>query len=308
MKKKFLQGFAITAMTAALAACGGDGGSDEAATGTVSVGMTDAPVDSVQEVNVTVTGLVLQPAGDGGERRTFTLDEPAHINLLDLQNGDIQQLVTDEEVVAGDYSWMRLELADDTIDNFSVVPDGGGEHPLTVPSGQQRGLQTSGFTVPAGGVVNFTIDFDVRKSLTEKSGNEYILRPTLRLTDNSEVGKISGSIDSTLVSIACADNPTEMGPSVYAGNVYIYTGEDATVDDYGSDNEPLVSVPVDASSADKTYTAAFLPEGNYTVSYSCDIEDQDADGNEVDEDITFYGTQNATVAAGETTTVDFVSP
>ncbi|ROT95989.1 DUF4382 domain-containing protein [Marinobacter sp. R17] len=306
MKKKFVQGFAISAMTAALAACGGGGSSDDgAATGTVSVGMTDAPVDSVQEVNVTVTGLVLQPSGDGGERRTFTLDEPAHINLLNLQNGNIAQLVTNEEVQAGDYNWMRLELAEDTIDNFSVVPDGGGEYALKVPSGQQRGLQTSGFTVPAGGTANFTIDFDVRKSLTEKSDNEYILRPTLRLTDNTEVGTISGSVDPTLVSTACSDT---VDTSVYAGNVYIYSGADATTDDYGSDNEPMVSVPVDTSSGDNSYTAAFIPEGDYTVSYTCDMEEQDADGNEIDEDIAFHDTQNATVTAGETTTVDFVNP
>lgn len=83
-------------------------------------------------------------------------------------------------------------------------------------------------------------------------------------------------------------------------------GTDVTPDDYGSDNEPLVSVPVDGSTGDNTYTAAFVPQGDYTVSYSCDMEEQDVDGNEIDEDdITFYDTQNASVTAGETTTVDF---
>lgn len=304
MKMKLVQGFTITAMTAALAACGGGGSSDDAAaTGTMSVGMTDAPVDSVEEVNVTVTGLVLQPAGDGGERRTFALDEPTHVNLLDLQNGSIEQLVTDEEVAAGEYAWMRLELAEDTIDNFSVVDD-GNTYDLKVPSGQQRGLQTSGFTVPAGGTVNFTIDFDVRKSLTEKSDNEFILRPTLRLTDNAEVGTISGAVDPTLAATACDGNTVDT--TEFAGNVYVFTGTDVTPDDYGSDNEPLVSVPVDGSTGDNTYTAAFVPQGDYTVSYSCDMEEQDVDGNEIDEDdITFYDTQNASVTAGETTTVNF---
>ncbi|WP_165857480.1 DUF4382 domain-containing protein [Marinobacter sp. JSM 1782161] len=300
MNKSLVQGFTVTALAAALAACGGSGsGGDDEATGTVSVGLTDAPVDDALEVNVTVTGVVLQPAGDG-ERRTFELDEPAYINLLDLQNGDVEALVTDEEVVAGEYSWMRLQLAEESIENFSVVLDNnGGEYALGVPSGQQRGLQTSGFTVPAGGTVNFTIDFDVRKSLAYRSGpGDYLLRPTLRLVDNAEVGTLTGSVDSTTLSTECAD------ASTFAGNVYIHSGADVTPDDIGSGVEPLTVAPVDASTGENTFIAAFLPSGEYTVSYSCDLETQDADGFAVDDDVTFVGTQNATVNAGETTSVE----
>ncbi len=50
------------------------------------------------------------------------------------------------------------------------------------------------------------------------------------------------------------------------------------------------------------YTAAFLVEGEYTVSYTCDPDD-----NEAAEELTFIGTRNVTVTAESQTTVDFVA-
>ena len=76
-------------------------------------------------------------------------------------------------------------------------------------------------------------------------------------------------------------------------------------DDIGSGNEPLVVAPVDDNGT-YTYTAAFIPAGEYTVSYTCGddlIEDDQEQPS--DDDITFVGAQNVTVIAGETVTADF---
>lgn len=63
MKYTLIKSFGITALAATVAACGGGGsGSDSESTGTMSLDLTDAPVDNVSEVNLTVTGVVLQPA------------------------------------------------------------------------------------------------------------------------------------------------------------------------------------------------------------------------------------------------------
>ncbi|MFW5825790.1 MAG: DUF4382 domain-containing protein, partial [Marinobacter sp.] len=197
MKYLFIKSFGITALAAAIAACGGGSSSDSGSTGTMSLDLTDAPVDNVSEVNLTVTGVVLQPAE--GERISFSVDHPERLtdlNLLSLQDGQVESLLSDQSLPAGEYEWMRLELGD--AEGFTVV-DSGGEHPLFVPSGAQRGLQTSGFVIPEGGSADFTIDFDVRKSLAYNPGpGRYVLRPTLRLVDNVEVGEIAGTIDSTL--------------------------------------------------------------------------------------------------------------
>ncbi|MFN2360008.1 MAG: DUF4382 domain-containing protein [Marinobacter sp.] len=277
----------------ALAACGGDGSSSSGETGSVSVGLTDAPVDSAQEVNIEVTALVLQPSD--GERSRFELEFPEPINLLDLQGGAFEALISDEEVPAGDYNWMRIELGDDN----TVVIDDGGSHPLTTPSA--RGIQTSGFTVPAGGEVSFTIDFDVRKSLVNPVGQEgYKLKPVLRLVDNSETGTIEGTVSSTLISQECGDALT---PD-FSGNVYVHEGA-VEPDDIGSENEPMVAAPVNEN-GEYTYTAAFIPAGDYTISYTCgdDLIEDDL-GDPSDDDINFADAQPVTVVAEETVTVDF---
>jgi hypothetical protein len=93
----------VVGFTGVLAACGSDGSSSSAGeTGSVSVGLTDAPVDSAQAVNIEVTALVLQPSD--GERSRFELEFPKPINLLDLQGGAFETLISDEEVPAGDYT------------------------------------------------------------------------------------------------------------------------------------------------------------------------------------------------------------
>lgn len=157
----------------------------------------------------------------------------------------------------------------------------GGQKTLFVPSGAQTGLKlVSGFSVPEGGSANFTIDFDARKSIVNPQGGQadYYLKPTLRLIDNSEAGTIVGTVDaSTVIQTECAD------PSTYTGMVYVYQNSGVTPDDLGSGNEPLVAVPVsdEEDPGVYTYKAAFLAEGDYTVSYSCSTDD-----NEIDEDLT----------------------
>lgn len=283
--KRSIRFFTVSALAAGIAACGGSGdGISTGSTGTASFDLTDAAVDSVREVNITVVAVELQPVD--GDSLSFDVENPENledINLLDLQNGEIEDLISNQELPAGEYEWIRLKLGDES--TFSVIDDQGRSNDLFVPSGDQRGLQTSGFVVPAGGSVSFTIDFDVRKSLINPPGlNRYLLKPVLRLVDNSEVGTISGSIDSTLLASACTESG--FNPSVYAGTVYVHSGHEITPDDLGSDNEPVVAVSVDTDTFE--YSASFLPAGDYTVSYTCDKDElQDADGNPINEDLTF---------------------
>ena len=297
MKYPLIKTFGIAALAAAVAACGGSGSdSSTDSTGTMSLDLTDAPVDNVSEVNITIIGVELQPAN--GDRISFEVDNPdvrTDLNLLSLQGGAVEALLVDQELPAGEYEWMRLKLGDGS--TFTVL-DSEGEKTLFVPSGAQRGLQTSGFTVPAGGNVDFTIDFDVRKSLAYNPGpDRYILRPTLRLVDNVEVGEIAGTVDSTLISTACGSDDTKP----YPGSVYIFSGADEIPDDIGGENEPLVTVPVNQETFG--FIAAFIPAGDYTVSYTCDEDNiTDESGSSVDDTLMFYGTEpGVTVEAGATT-------
>lgn len=286
--------FAVLAVSSlGLAAC--NGGSDSAAvtTGNVTFALTDASVDGVTAVNITVTGLELKPAS--GATQTITFDQPMHLNLLDLRDGKTANLILQKPLPAGDYNWVRLDL--DTSQQ-TVQTSVGGTQSLTIPSGAETGLKlVRGFTVPSGGNINFVLDFNVRKSLVEASGN-YMLKPTLRIVDESTAGAITGTVDvGTLEStLGCSGMPTG-----YNGVVYLYSGDNATIGDYGGGNEPYLATAVtyNSTSSQYDYTLAHLPPGDYTLAYTCDVDD-----NTTAESLNYDNKGNVVVQANQTTTVN----
>ncbi|MDZ7787404.1 MAG: DUF4382 domain-containing protein [Halofilum sp. (in: g-proteobacteria)] len=84
----------VLAGSAALVACGG--GSSGDGSGSLSLGVTDAPVDSAQNVFVEFSSVTLKPAE--GEPFTIDFEEPKQIDLLDQQNGKSEILLEDERV------------------------------------------------------------------------------------------------------------------------------------------------------------------------------------------------------------------
>jgi uncharacterized protein DUF4382 len=298
MNNALIKGFGVTALAAAISACGGSGsGGDSAATGTVSFDVTDAPAMEFSNVTIAFTGISLKPAD--GEWVEFNFDQPKTWNLLELQGGLSEPLITDEEVPAGNYTQLRLLI--DTEGSYVKLEDQPDvEKSLAVPSGEQSGLKLNGdFVVAANTETDFTIDFDVRKSIVNPQGKslaDYLLKPSLRLVNNLEVGSISGEVDYTTInSTRLADD--QLADCEYEGSVYVYQGADIAPTDLNVNSEdvqPVMAVPVTDEDNDGmyTYTAAFLPAGDYTIAYSCQL-----DNNEADDDLEFQGMQNVTVIA-----------
>lgn len=286
----------LTAFAAAILLAGCGGGTP--GTGTMNLSVTDAPVDDANRVVVEFTGVELQ--AQGGERLQFTLPAPRQIDLLNLNGGGSAELLQAVGIPAGTYTFIRLQVNADGADDDSYVErTDGGISPIRIPSGDQRGLQLNGqFVVPDGGLANFIIDFDLRKSLRAPPGQNgtYLLRPTLRIANSDLVGSISGTVANGL---AAAEGCAPV--------VYVYAGSNYLPGDEGSATAPLVSalVALDEVSGDYRYTAAFLPPGNYTAAFTCDAA---LDDPEADDDIAFVTPTNATVVDGAVATVDFVAP
>ena len=306
--KRSVQLIAISTLAAGMAACGGSGSDSSASsgTGTVSFGITDAPAMDLRNVTIAFTEIRLKP--EEGQWVEFPLEGFEQVNLLDLQGGLSEPLITDEEVPAGTYTELRLSV--DT-DNPFVKREstGDSEYSLAVPSGEQSGLKLKGeFLVAADTTTNFTIDFDVRKSIVDPQGKalaDYMLKPSLRLVNNLEVGSISGQVDVALIRSTRLEDDG-VADCEYDGAVYVFSGENAETSDLNVNNEegnPLMIVPVelDDESSLYSYTAAFLPEGNYTISYSCQ-----EDNNEEDDNLDFEGTQSLEVVANQTTEAELI--
>jgi hypothetical protein len=287
----------LSGLVLMLTACGGGGGGS--ATGTLNLSLTDAPIDEAESVVVNFVGVELQPAG--GERIMFDFTAPGEmcdgdpipcmIDLTDYTDGETVPLLDGVTVPAGQYSWMRLILDE----NPGHIMINGEQSPLQIPSGAQTGLKLhSGIVVAAGSVTDYTVDFDLRKSvhLPSCDGCDYKLRPTLRLIDNLEVGTLTGMVHTDLITAECS------------GAVYVFDGTVIEPDDEDGEGlgpDPIATTRVSMDGAYR-YTVGFLPEGDYFVTFTCDA----VDDTEADEIINFEGTDTATVFAGETTEHDIV--
>ncbi|MEX2524394.1 MAG: DUF4382 domain-containing protein [Gammaproteobacteria bacterium] len=280
-----------------LSACGSGGsGSGTTNDGSFSLAVTDGPVDSAQEVWVQFDGVHIKPAE--GEEITFEF-EARGIDLLALQGDASDSLLSDETIPSGEYEWIRLSVSaelDTVFDSFIVLSDGTREE-LFIPSGGETGLKlVSGFTVAAGGAADFTIDFELRKSVTNPPGQDgVILRPALRLVDNQTVGTLRGSIASSLITQAC-ENAT-----LNDGAIYLYTGSVETASDMsGSESDPLTTALVNN---EFQYEIGFLEEGEYTGAYTCDNE---IDDPAMEDTLDFFAlTDGITITADQETVVDF---
>ncbi len=286
-------------------ACGGDGGSS--ATSSVQVSLTDTPIEDADSVVVSVSGVAFKPEGSAPE--VVESFAPRSIDLLQYQNGRTAILLQDTPMQAGRYQWLRLIIDTQPVVRDSYIVINGNECELNVPSGAETGLKMNRpIDVPADGSLALTIDFDLRKSVHAPPGQAsgacttgYVLRPTLRLVNDANVGAIDGT-----VSFEAGSVPADCKP-----NVYVYEGT-VTPDDMeetsaaSPDIDPLVvvGVTIPAGSTSGIYRAAFIPAGSYTAAFTCDDDTND------DQSLVFVPPAGVAVAVQNNviSTVNFTVP
>lgn len=286
-----LRAAAILILGFTLAACN----SATTSTGRLSVRLTDTPVDGASQVVVTVTGISIH--GSNGQTQDFSFAQPATIDLLTLRGGASEVLLDQVTLASGHYEWIRLNLDTSAGANYVIVSD-GSQHNLKIPSGAQSGLKlVKGFDIAVGGLADFTLDFNLRASVTAPAGlaGDYILRPALRLIDNLQVGTLAGSLDPAVLAAGCT-------PAVY-----VYSGSNITPTDISSDTtrtQPLTTVETSLGSTSGRfeYQIGYLATGAYTISFTCDGAQDDPEAVDT---LNFFGTTSVSVNAGETTHVDY---
>ena len=289
----------LAAAALGLAACGGGGGGSGNPSPQMKLAVGDAPVDGATAVVVKFTGVELTPGS--GNPVDIIFSQPMSIDLLN-QSGTASAVLFDQPIPAGSYGQIRLMVvADGNPSNSYMILSDGTTHGLQVPSGSETGLKlVSGFTVPSSGVVDYTIDFDLRKAVTCPPGQApaCILKPVERLVDNTTVGNIQGAVSATLVPNGCT-------PGVYLYGGTVTAPEDINSTAPASDtNQPLASkAPVATSATPYYYQFTFLPPGNYTVAFTCQAALDNPD--QADAAVTFNPIKTGiAVAAGQTTTLN----
>jgi hypothetical protein len=287
---------ALILAAAALLTAGCNGSSDNA--GTLNLSVSDTPVDGAEHVTVAFTGVEIQPADNmGSDRLEFDFHAPKVVDLLDQQAGRSAVLLDGVSLPAGSYAWIRLKVDES---QSSITLSDGSVHPLTIPSGSQTGLKlVRGFGVAAGSVTDFTVDFDLRKSVV-LDANGYKLKPALRIIDTLAVGSIAGSADNTLVLGGLAISALACMPAAY-----IYAGGGVTPVDINTSGQmqpvATATLALNTTTGKYDYSADFLAAGTYTVALTCAGLDDPA----LTDALQFSAAKDATVTAGSTATVDF---
>lgn len=262
--------------------------------GTISIGLTDAPVENAKQVVIEIDKIIFKKVGEDDvvvDRFNSTdlsiIDaDTFQIDLLAYQRGSQAIVINQLELKAGTYSSIVISIIDGDNNRSFVLEDSGGSDIQTELSTASSGLQLQGLTVAADGEQTFTIKFDLQKSLLKVGGRYQLVTAGIRLQDNQDSTYISGDVDASLFN---TDSPCTEKTEPTVGNiVYLYRGHglDVTklVDVYAPDI--ATSVPADAiapyaSSAvvddggSWKYDFSFLPAGDYTLAFSCQAENDD---------------------------------
>jgi hypothetical protein len=291
---------ATSALAVALAGCSGGGGSTPQ--GALSLSITDAPVHNVDEVWVQFSGITVNPRQ--GNSVEIVFPAPIQVDLMALAGENSTMILNGAALDAGEYNWIRLDVdadADAVLDSY-VMTDTGEmiELELTNP----RGLQlSSGFTITQGTTTSFIVDWDLNQALTAPEDREsWLLRPSLRITDESQYGTIIGVVaDALLTDPSCTNDLAEDAGTT----VYLFEGAGRTPDDIdGDEGDPLTTAPVtQGPGGDYGYLVAYVPPGEYTLALSCQALDDVPDS---DQDILFARSVNVTVVDDRDSFVDFL--
>ena len=266
------------------AGCSGGSSGGDTGTGVLNLSVSDAPVQGIRQVCIEFDTAEFKKAGSNNQVITF--DPAMKIDLLAYQGMNAAPLVIDETLEAGEYQWVRLAAnapqngnggigagAND-IDCLGagsyVVTEAGAIHGLYIPSAAESGLKLKrGFTLPVGGAADFVAEFDLMKSVHAPEGldTDYIMRPTVRLLDLTEVGSISGEVSMSLATEA------NCMPAVYLYNAG-ETPDDNESDDMTDSIDPIASAMVSMLNDGRyTYEIGPVLAGTYDVAFSCDADD-----------------------------------
>lgn len=240
-----------------LASCGTE---NDPELGNLEVRLYDAPLDSADEVNISVRQVQINQTSDEESGWTVINTPDQTYNLLELTNGAFEVL-GDTALAPGTYQQIRLVL-NETGNN--IVVD-GQVYDLEVPSGAESGLKLNVNTeIEAGVEYVLLLDFDAARSVVEagneQSGVRYLLRPVIRANNQAQTGNIAGTVD-----------PAESEPIIYAIQ----------------NSDTLASSIADTVSGE--FRLIGLAEGSYTVSV-----DPRTDGYEITD------TTGVEVTVGET--------
>ncbi|MCG9545321.1 DUF4382 domain-containing protein [Vibrio sp. Isolate33] len=310
---KYLKETALASLVlTGLVGCGGDSGSSSSTT-PITLSVSDAPVDGVKDVTVTLSKVALLPQQGGSplvydvykkDENGDYVDEngdplpdgadpiPLSVNLLDYQGSDALPLIENEVVPVGSYKLcVFAHDGDHPTDPSYVIENDDTNRELTV-KGNGACPQGVGKEDNAGVLYfndsfnvnqqsnDFVVEFDLRRGLKSSSTfpDYTIQRASVSLINTVETGNIEGTVAlSTYDTCNGGDNTFVQSVYLYEGNV-----DKADMAPIGGSDEvkPITSASVAMNQAQTNYefSLGFIDPGTYSLGYTCTAQhDSDED-------------------------------
>jgi hypothetical protein len=158
----------------------------------------DAPVDSLQEVWLTVNSVRLIGGGNSGKNEEPLLTEPMRLNLLALD--EVSRVLSVSDLDAQAFSKLRLEVSEpEFVTNDGEVVD---ESQIKLVANGKVDLNfTEPVEVTPGNLTVVSLDMDLENSIqvNQTGGGRYILRPQVLVDPSTdESGDDTDSSGTTL--------------------------------------------------------------------------------------------------------------
>lgn len=247
-----------------------DDGTD--AKGTISLEITDAPIDNseVEGAFITVSGIKIDGTQVGGFEKTT-------IDLLAYQNGETRTL-GEIETLAKSYNSVTLILdnaadAEGNAPGSYVLDSDGNKHALSTLDSSML-MSEFDFVVEEESMTNLVLDFDLRKSIKWEDNNsddqfdwisEENLSNALRIINKDESGMITGN---------CTDSLSQSDKVL----VFAYhkgSFDESTELEYSSDSLLFQNAVTSAEvQPNGDYALHFLNPGDYELHLASFIEDE----------------------------------
>jgi hypothetical protein len=210
----------------------GSSSSDGVGTGIASLVLSDATIDGVQAVYVTIEEVSVHKEGGGGWE---VIAEPNQTyNLIELVNG-VRESLGIAVLETGHYTQLRMKVREEPDDGINilgishsfygwgnyVIDDSNVCHELKLPSGYQSGFKVlCGFVINLDQTTELILDFDASRSIVEAgTSDNLLLKPTIKVLETEECAKIDGTVTDgvsglpgVLVSVQSFD-PAPLPPS-----------------------------------------------------------------------------------------------
>jgi hypothetical protein len=278
------------AFVSLVAACGGGSGSPAPvlnvptqATGSISISITDGPWEDAQALVLHITAMELGRS-NGDVIQLGMPGGPMSIDMMQLQNGVSQALVTEMEVPVGQYEWMRMII--DLNQSHLDLAGTGGRHNMQMGPDADNGLEVhTFFQIADSAHEEFMLDFDLRSGVQRHQmgmmGDQFELHSAMRLVNMAESGGVTGLVAAGMIDINHPDCDVAPG-----GNwAYLFPGSATEPDDISEQNTdgipgPLAAdrVEMDPGTGDHFYHFGYLPAGSYRIAFTCSGEwDEEGD-------------------------------